>query len=541
MPASLITLGLGLAAGLHGASYGAYKDSPHESFLLRRFIREIVFALAFAAAFVWLGLDQNETPLILYLSFFALTRTATEFWKLFVRVEPQGEYRIPTQMHVMKGVVHNPLIRLAFGIGFLASIYGIYALSTLFTEMPRPLRGLLVGLSIGFAEAIAGGYKDGSIEGFHLLKFFKSPTFGALGGLIASGHTGNVMSLLLAAIGTMRMLLELVFKMVVPSYVPGKFRSMQGPFPEWMSRRRVFLIPYALTWGLYLTLTAHADWMSVDVMAASTTPVHDAAVNGAPRASDACQLQSAPAVEHDYIIRGRVRPGFFWSGRHRVGAAQLTAAGSPAGERRLELLAGTDLDRAPMRLNRWQYLAESVCGSRAELVGLSAASPEPWLDDVTNALGARPPRSWTFRELDAMTTQARLLMMGDARQQLSEGRSGFLTALGAAMQQAVAASPGGSGPATLPPQAFTHDGSSFELIADVGAVEPLTLGDRVYAQTRSVSFTVRDGAGQAAGAFDMTLGTAGAEAGVPLRVVYRPNWWVELEFLIASSTTGHRP
>ena len=30
-----------------------------------------------------------------------------------------------------------------------------------------------------------------------------------------------------------------------------------------------------------------------------------------------------------------------------------------------------------------------------------------------------------------MTTQARLLMMGDARQQLSEGRSGFLTALGA--------------------------------------------------------------------------------------------------------------
>lgn len=30
---------VGLAAGLHGALYGAYKDSPHEPFLFRRFVR----------------------------------------------------------------------------------------------------------------------------------------------------------------------------------------------------------------------------------------------------------------------------------------------------------------------------------------------------------------------------------------------------------------------------------------------------------------------------------------------------------------------
>ena len=152
------------------------------------------------------------------------------------------------------------LMVLAFGIGFLASIYGIYALSTLFTEMPRPLRGLLVGLSIGFAEAIAGGYKDGSIEGFHLLKFFKSPTFGALGGLIASGHTGNVMSLPLAAIGTMRMLLELLFKMMPRDYAPGKFPSMVGRYTEWVERRRLFVAPYALTWLVYLVLCSHPRW-----------------------------------------------------------------------------------------------------------------------------------------------------------------------------------------------------------------------------------------------------------------------------------------
>jgi hypothetical protein len=255
----LIATVLGLAAGLHAASYGAYKDSPHESFLLRRFIRELVFASGLALVLATLGLSDGQSPFVIYLSAFALSRIATEFWKLFVRVEPQDEYRIPTQIHWVKGVVHNPVIRLALGFGFLASIYGIYELARVLPEeWPLPLRGLVVGLSIGICEGLAGAYKDGSIEGFYWHKFAKSPTFGALGGLIASGHTDHPAFLLLAAIGSMRMFLELLFKMVVPDYAPGKFRSMTGPFTEWVTRRRGFLIPYVLTWALYVVLSSHA-------------------------------------------------------------------------------------------------------------------------------------------------------------------------------------------------------------------------------------------------------------------------------------------
>lgn len=36
---TLTLAGLGIAAGLHGALYGAYKDSPHESFRWRRSTR----------------------------------------------------------------------------------------------------------------------------------------------------------------------------------------------------------------------------------------------------------------------------------------------------------------------------------------------------------------------------------------------------------------------------------------------------------------------------------------------------------------------
>ncbi len=249
---TLFAVAVGLAAGLHAALYGAYKDSPHESFLLRRFVRELVIATGVAAALSISHLSDGQSTFILYVSVFALARVITEFWKLFVRVEPQEGYRIPTQIHWVKGVVHNPFIRLAMGTGFLAGIYGCYRLSELLPDSwPFPVTGLIVGCVIGLAEASAGAYKDGTIEGFSFVKFLKSPTFGALGGFIASYHTDSLGFLLLAAIGSMRMFNELLFKILVRNYTPGKFRSLVGPFQEWMIRRRHFLMPYAATWVLY--------------------------------------------------------------------------------------------------------------------------------------------------------------------------------------------------------------------------------------------------------------------------------------------------
>ena len=254
---SAITIMVGFVAGLHAALYGAYKDSPQESFLLRRFLRELIFATAIAACLAIFHLADDQSPFIIYLSVFTLARIVTEFWKLFLRVEPQGEYRIPTQIHWFCGVVNNPAARLLLGAGFLASIYGCYRLALLLpSDMPWQMIGILVGLFIGIEEALAGSYKDGTIEGFSFRKFLKSPTFGAFGGLVASYHTENMAFLLLAAIGSMRMFNELLFKMVVPDYTPGKFKSLIGPFREWMTRRKHFLMPYVATWMLYVVLLA---------------------------------------------------------------------------------------------------------------------------------------------------------------------------------------------------------------------------------------------------------------------------------------------
>ncbi|MBZ5496439.1 MAG: hypothetical protein LAP85_08550 [Acidobacteriia bacterium] len=254
---AVLVIVIGLAAGFHAALYGAYKDSPHESFMARRFVRELVFATGVAAVLAALHLSDGQTPFVIYLSVFALARIITEFWKLFLRVEPQEDFRIPTQVHWVRGVVHDPIIRLIMGIGFLAGIYGCYRLFRLLPHsLPWVVTGLIVGCGIGLAEAMVGAYKDGTIEGFSFRKFLKSPTFGTLGGLVACFHTTSLAFLLLAAIGTMRMFNELLFKMIVRDYTPGKFKSMVGPFQEWMTRRRFFLPPYAATWLLYLVLFA---------------------------------------------------------------------------------------------------------------------------------------------------------------------------------------------------------------------------------------------------------------------------------------------
>lgn len=253
--ALVTTVAIGFCSGLHAAMYGAYKDSPHESFLPRRCARELTFATTIAAALALSGLTDGQCAFVVYLSVFALSRIATEFWKLFVRVEPQEGYRIPTQIHWMKVPVRNPLVRLVVGLGFLGAIYGCYRLFGLLPgSWPVAWRGLVVGGGIGLAEALAGAYKDGTVEGFSPVKFTKSPVFGMLGGLIASMHTADLAFLLLAAIGSMRMFLELFFKVLVRGYAPGKFRSMTGPFPSWTARRRYFLVPYTATWALYVAL-----------------------------------------------------------------------------------------------------------------------------------------------------------------------------------------------------------------------------------------------------------------------------------------------
>lgn len=288
-----------------------------------------------------------------------------------------------------------------------------------------------------------------------------------------------------------------------------------------------------------------------------TTP---GVVSGESRRSDGpCASEVTRATEYHYTVSGRARPLLVWTGRRDVGAATVERTANAANGERIALVIGTDPARAPMRMNRWGYTSESRCGTRTDVVGLMTQSDEKTIDEATVSIAAgdasRPYRAIraTIDGASARTEALRVnapsertyrdaasileaLPVGRATRAIAvpAGASpGFLFAVDAALQRA-AASPDGAS-TTL---SYVYGLHAYDLSAVVvGRPAALAVGGRTYARTVAVDFLVRNRSTGERTEFQITAGTSGDVTGVPLRVVYRPRWWLELELQLA----GDRP
>src|SRR6185503_12378901 len=86
----LATLGTGLAAGLHAATWGMYKDSLYEGFSRGKYLRSIVLGMCAALLAQAIRPQAMETAGGIALIFgltYVLERVVTEWLKLFLRVE----------------------------------------------------------------------------------------------------------------------------------------------------------------------------------------------------------------------------------------------------------------------------------------------------------------------------------------------------------------------------------------------------------------------------------------------------------------------
>jgi hypothetical protein len=246
---------LGLIAGIHAASYGAYKDSPYESFIYIRFFRELLFAFFASFALLSFNLVSQENYLVIFLVILSVSRLLTEFYKLFIRTEDQSNYLIPTQFHFFKKVINNPALRLLVGLFCtLIILLIIITGNNIINLINMRLSGAIIGFLTGLATAIGGGYKDGLFEGFEKIKFFRSPIIGMLGGVIISFLTNNVILIVLGAIGFERMLVEFYKGFLKKGYSPGKFKSKKAKYIEWVNRRKIFLYSYVATWVIIIIL-----------------------------------------------------------------------------------------------------------------------------------------------------------------------------------------------------------------------------------------------------------------------------------------------
>ena len=249
---TLAALGVGVAAGAHTATWGMYKDAPHEGF--RHYPRSIVVSTLLAPIIAWVaGLDALVASgiVVLFGVTYCCERGLTEFYKTFVRFEDQSKYTIPMQFHVFGRVVPKGARRWVIAGSHVAVIflagYGIHSLQGQ-VALGRTLMFLLLGSVGGWLSAFGGAFKDAPIEGFHTLKFFRSPLLAALYSLLLSRFTDSYLIAALGGLGYTVATIETYKTFFFPNRPRGKFADKPILYPEHLETRRRFVPLYAAIW-----------------------------------------------------------------------------------------------------------------------------------------------------------------------------------------------------------------------------------------------------------------------------------------------------
>jgi hypothetical protein len=257
---TLLSALIGLLAGVHSATWGMYKDAPHEGFSWRKYARSPILGAALGPLIaVATGLDPRHagSAVVLFGVVYAVERALAEIYKTFLREEDQTKYFIPMQFHVFGKVVRSRRARLIVGALYAALLLGLIGFVAHLDRIALDTHPigvvLLVGSLGGWISAFGGAWKDAPSEGFQILKFFRSPVLAALfaGGL--AGLTDSLLIVTLAATGYTVATTETYKTFFFPSKPRGKFAGKPVRYPEMLFRRQRFVLPYAAIWaGLVL-------------------------------------------------------------------------------------------------------------------------------------------------------------------------------------------------------------------------------------------------------------------------------------------------
>ncbi len=250
---------IGILAGLHIATWGMYKDAPHEGFAWRTYLRSVwlgalVGAGLTAAGFVPAGAGE---AVVFFGVVYVLERACVEFFKTFVRVEDQSKYFIPMQFHVLGRVVRGRLKRLAIGAGFVAAGLGLLAIAEGLRDAPLSVAAVIaVGSLGGWYGAFAGAWKDAPIEGFETLKFFRSPALAGAYAALLWRLTADPVAIAFAATGLTIATLETYKTFFFPARPRGKFAGKPIRFPAMLRRRNLAVPLYVAIWVGLIGATA---------------------------------------------------------------------------------------------------------------------------------------------------------------------------------------------------------------------------------------------------------------------------------------------
>jgi hypothetical protein len=300
-----------------------------------------------------------------------------------------------------------------------------------------------------------------------------------------------------------------------------------------------------------------------------------AAALAAPRAAAAAGRESgipaAPPVvaEHSYRMLAKVRPLLFWISKDDVGGARISWRGDDTGAFGLDLLIGSDPGRAPRQINRWGYIAEQVRGGDARVIGVMKQSNEQSIAEAESGLGkegsqdgyvfraiqgsassgearaavttVRVPRDLTFHDIDPLLS----LINGGGHTGESRSvalpagtRPGLLVALSDLIKQSLDAySTRAASYKASAPIAYVYFGNFYDLaMKSSELLKTTTIDGKRYTNLARSDFEIRNRATGETTRFQLTYGTDGPLAGVPVHAIYQPRWWFEVQLFLDERT-----
>jgi hypothetical protein len=245
---------VGALTGLHASTWGAFKDSPFEGFRLTSFTRSIVLGVMSGLLVSLAGAVRPASGVLVAVGVcYTAERLVTEWWKTILREDFQGAYAIPMRLAVRGRPVDARLTRYAVGaVIVLGFVVAYLVASRLSVHSPQASyeAALLVGLG-GWLTAFGGAWKDAPVEGFQLVKFFRSPVVATVWGYVLLAFTTDLPSLILGAGGLSVATIE-TYKTFLAGGPPGKFATKPVRFvPD--RARRACRLAHATT---YLLLAA---------------------------------------------------------------------------------------------------------------------------------------------------------------------------------------------------------------------------------------------------------------------------------------------
>jgi hypothetical protein len=268
--------------------------------------------------------------------------------------------------------------------------------------------------------------------------------------------------------------------------------------------------------------------------------------------------------EQHYAVNARIRPLlFFWIGRDDIGSARITWREGTAGHRALELVVGSDPARAPRHINRWGFIVEEQRAGTTEVLGLMKESGEATLEEAaanvdrsggdtttfkavrttvnggrgaTGTLSFQGAPNTTYNELDALLEHIPSTFGEYQSVELPAGAEvGFLAAMTSLVRNS--AEPcrrhARDAGARVRPIQYLYHQTIFDLSLTSCEFEPTLRTKRgTFSEIVDGRFQVRNRQTGEITKFQVAFGTSGRLLDLPVRAVFRPRWWLEVELLL---------